>query len=111
LLMGPKRSKDRKLPERESEIEEMEPMGNCQPVSQSKNYKCEVLLVIKDRMLEALGRTRILTIKHSFTFAPDEATGAWKITDTFGQEYAQALLKGREITLNAELEARKRLQE
>lgn len=84
---------------KESEVIDLEPLGNCQPIPQSKMYQCDVLLLINDRVLEALRRRSVQTIKSTFKLAPREDGHGWAVTEDFNSAYAKALAEVRQASM------------
>lgn len=100
LMVGSTRRQAMDISKQESEVIEIEPLGNCQSIEQTKSQNCEILLLINDRLLEALGRSSVKTIKANFTLVPKEGGSGWVVTEDFKLAYAKLLSNGRRASLS-----------
>lgn len=82
-------------PERTREIAEIEPMAPCREVKPGTVYSCRLLIERNDTMLAAIGRNSTTMIDSEFTFQRDSATGPWRVSDGFNEEFMKAVVGGR----------------
>jgi hypothetical protein len=82
-------------PERTREIAEIEPMAPCREIKPGTVYSCRLLIERNDALMAAFTGSSGTLIDSAFTFERDSATGPWRVSDTFADEYMKAMVAGR----------------
>ena len=82
-------------PERTREIAEVEPMAPCREIKAGLAYSCRLLVERNDALMAAFTGSSGTLIDSSFTFERDSATGPWRVSGAFADEYMKAMVAGR----------------
>lgn len=82
-------------PARDREIAEVEPMGPCREVKPGSVYSCRLMVERNDVLLAAMGASGSTLLDSEFSFERDSATGPWRVSAGFPDEYMKATVAAR----------------
>ena len=83
------------VPERLREIAEIEPLEPCREVKKGTTYSCRLLIERNDALVEEVQGNSHVLIDSAFTFERDGATGPWRVSASFADEYKRAVTAAR----------------
>lgn len=82
-------------PEKNHEIVDLEPDGNCRELAAGTRYSCEVLMERNGPFLSALSGNGLGIVKGDFTVERDRVGAPWHVSEEFATQYVTAIQRAR----------------